>query len=296
MSEHSARTTAQAKINLFLHVGGLLPSAYHEIRTLFQRVDLGDDVLVSAFDSRERSIECRGMRAGRAEDNIAFRAAELYSERCGWPAGFSIEIDKRVPVGGGLGGGSADAAAVLRVLNTLAPRPVTAGDLLDIAVQLGSDVPFLTSDSCLALAEGRGERMIVLQPLPIRGVILFQLPLSVNTADAYAWIDVSRGAGGASKRDALPMTTSAVTSWEDVARLAHNDFEEVVASRHVELGTLLKSVRALGYQMAAMTGSGATVFAISLNDEPSRAPRHLVPGVRQLLTRTASTPATIERL
>ena len=116
----TAEIEAQAKINLFLRILGREPSGYHQLETLFQRVSLADQVTVRT-DVSGRSLECSGADTGTPEQNLAWRAAMAYREAAGWPDTFAIEIIKNIPVGGGLGGGSADAGAVLRALNALAP-------------------------------------------------------------------------------------------------------------------------------------------------------------------------------
>ena len=123
----TARTVAQAKLNLFLHVLAREASGYHQLETLFCRLELGDDVTVRT-DVRGRSLDCTGDvipagGLGPTERNLAWRAAARFAEQAGWPNDWAIEITKRIPVGGGLGGGSADAGAVLRCLNAVAPTP-----------------------------------------------------------------------------------------------------------------------------------------------------------------------------
>src|SRR5205814_282674 len=150
MSLGAGRTLAQAKINLSLRVLGKEPDGFHSIETVFLRIALGDDVRVHIRE-QARMLRCGVMRDQPPEENLAFRAATLYSAETGWPGGFEIVIKKRIPIGGGLGGGSADAAAVLRILNTLSPSPLSAAALRDLAARLGSDVPFLTSGFVMAL-------------------------------------------------------------------------------------------------------------------------------------------------
>ena len=145
MSPRAARTLAQAKINLALRVLAMEADGYHSIETVFLRLELGDDVELRVT-SGKRSLKCFEMRDWPAEGNLAYRAAAFFADETGWPKGFEIEIVKNIPIGGGLGGGSADAAAVLRILNGLAPKPVSEEALLDLARRLGSDVPFLVSD------------------------------------------------------------------------------------------------------------------------------------------------------
>jgi len=191
MIGRGGRTLAQAKINLSLRVFEKEADGYHSIETVFLRLDMGDDVRLHVR-ANARSLRCGVMRDQPQEENLAYRAAALYSEETGWPGGFEIVIKKRIPVGGGLGGGSADAAAVLRILNKLAPKPLEADALLRVAARLGSDVPFLASDFVMALAWGRGEKLLEVAPLPSRDVQLFLPPFGIDTGEAYALLDASR--------------------------------------------------------------------------------------------------------
>ena len=161
MSGQAARVAAQAKVNLALQVGPRRPDGYHDLATLFARIDLADDVLVRIEASGVTVQMSRGgvpdESAGPPEKNLALLAARAYMDAARWPNGCAIEIEKRIPVGAGLGGGSADAGAVLRALNALAPRPLPIERLLRIAATLGADVPFLTLDAPLALGTDRGD-------------------------------------------------------------------------------------------------------------------------------------------
>src|SRR3954465_11478366 len=144
MSLGAAKTLAQAKINLALRVFDKDPDGYHSIETVFLRLALGDDVRVHIRQGA-RTLRCGVMRDQPQEENLAYRAAVLYAEETGWPRGFEIVIKKRIAIGGGLGGGRAGAAAVLRILNTLAAEPLPWERVCSIAARIGSDVPFLAS-------------------------------------------------------------------------------------------------------------------------------------------------------
>lgn len=267
MSSAAARVTAHAKINLGLRILAREAGGFHSLETVFARIALGDAVTVRV-DVPGRSLDCSGGDVGPVERNLAWRAAVAFAECIGWPAGFAIEIEKHVPVGGGLGGGSADAGAVLRALAALAPRAPTTDELLRIAMPLGSDVPFLTTDAPLALAWGRGERMLALPPLPERHVALVCPGFAVSTADAYAWLAASRGAWSPEPR---LLGAAALASWEALAPYVTNDFEEPVGRHHPELAAILHEVRRCGARVARMSGSGSTVFGVfdALPDVPA---------------------------
>jgi 4-diphosphocytidyl-2-C-methyl-D-erythritol kinase len=278
-----AHVVAQAKINLFLRILAREASGYHQLETLFQRLELGDDVRVRV-DVEGRSLDCSRADLGPVERNLAWRAAEAYQAATGWPGGWAIEIEKRIPVGGGLGGGSADAGAVLRCLNALAPHPLSAGELLALAAPLGADVPVLTTEAPLALAWGRGERMLALPPLPARRVHLALFGDGVSTAEAYGALPEQRGAS-MRPRPILWMPER-LARWDDVALVATNDFESVVFPLREDVAAVrdmfdqvTRRVDALHHTdgeparrdpaggdtapIALMSGSGATVFLLT---------------------------------
>jgi 4-diphosphocytidyl-2-C-methyl-D-erythritol kinase len=295
----TARTVAQAIVNLFLRVLAREASDYHQIETLFCRLELGDHVTVRT-GVPGRSLDCTGdvippTGLGPVDRNLAWRAAAAYAEATGWPNGWAIEIAKHIPVGGGLGGGSADAGAVLRCLNALAPSPLPNGALLDLATPLGADVPFLTLDAPLALGWGRGERLLALSPLPARDVALVCFPFGVPTADAYRWLDDERH-GVTPQAAALDVETFA--RWDGVARLAHNDFEAVVPSRFPDVASALAALKSRAEQdgssaIALMSGSGATVFVVADALPLVMSAAHDVPW-RVVHTRTATRVVAVE--
>jgi 4-diphosphocytidyl-2-C-methyl-D-erythritol kinase len=296
MSGHAARILAQAKINLALRVFGLRPDGYHSIETVFLRLELGDDVEVRTTRG-EKSVRCFEMRDKRPEENLAYRAAELYAKETGWPKGFEIEIVKNIPIGGGLGGGSADAAGVLRILNTLATTPVAPDTLLEMAALLGSDVPFLAGDQAMAMSWGRGERLLTLKALPPRELELFFPPFGVNTAEAYALLDADRGEYAGPGPE---LTTEMFLDWESAARNSINDFEAVIRPRHPEIDALLARGDKYG-QFYRMSGSGSTVFkvaGVSTRSTLSEAePQLVVPeGTERIFTRTAWSVVPVELL
>ena len=296
----TARAVAQAKVNLFLRVLAREASGYHQLETLFCRLDLGDDVVVRvgvtgrSLDSVGEVIPPRGL--GPVEQNLAWRAAVAYAEATGWPNAWAVEITKRIPVGGGLGGGSADAGAVLRCLNALNPTPLSPGTLVQLAAPLGADVPFLASEAPLALAWGRGERLVALPALPARDVGLVCFPFGVATRDAYTWLDE---AGGANQPRGVMIDVESLRSWDGVATLAHNDFESVVAPRFAAIASALRDLRSSAAAerdpsaIALLAGSGATVFIIARAWRSGMFPVHSE-AAHYVHTRTASCVVDVE--
>lgn len=293
MIARAARVTAQAKINLILRVLAREESGFHALETVFARLAIGDVVTVRPTQS-ERSVECAGADTGPPERNLAYLAALAFAEATGWPDGFAIEVEKRIPVGGGLGGGSADAAAVLRALAALSPRPVSEAELLRIAAGLGSDVPFLVTSAPLALAWGRGERLLALPAIPPREIALMIPAFAVSTADAYAWLASDRAAEPAHSLPPQFLSLADLTSWKSLAPLAANDFEPVVSRRHPEIPRTITALRAAGASIALMSGSGAAVFGV-FDSAPSPTALASLPGTT-LLTHAPSALAPVELL
>jgi 4-diphosphocytidyl-2-C-methyl-D-erythritol kinase len=264
---------AHAKVNLLLRILAREASGYHGIETLFQKLDLHDIVRVRATDAT-RVLTCDGPRMPKAglgapESNLAWRAAEAYAAASGWQTGWDIAIEKHIPVGGGLGGGSADAAAVLRALESMSPRPIGSQSLLDLGAALGADVAFLVTQASLALAWGRGERMLALPSLPAIPVALFAFEHGVNTGAAYGAFARTRETRSEPSQ-ARSYGIDAFNSWPSVGALAANDFESVVMTMHEGVAALLPRIRAARAAavdrsdttagIGQLSGSGATCF------------------------------------
>lgn len=290
----AVQIAAQAKINLRLRILAREASGYHQIETLFLRLELADDLRVR-LTSGERSLDVAGGDAdaiGPVEKNLAWRAAEAYFAESASRQGFAIEMTKRIPIGGGLGGGSADAGAVLRALEAMADAPLGKVKLMDLAGRLGADVPFLTTEHAYALAWGRGDRMLALAPPPSCGALLIVPAFSVNTAQAYGWVDELRAsmAHGIGVQS-IALQLDDLSDWDQLTPLVENDFARVVANRHPEIDHYLGALRSLGL-LALMSGSGSTCVGVGdLGDgNPSwrRDDRSRIEGGRAVHTRTAT--------
>jgi 4-diphosphocytidyl-2-C-methyl-D-erythritol kinase len=238
------------------------------------------------------------MRDWPAERNLAYRAAALYADETGWPKGFEIEIVKNIPVGGGLGGGSADAAAVLRILNGLAPKPIRDEALLNLGGALGSDIPYLASDHAMAMAWGRGDRLLPLDPLPVRDVQLFFPPFGIDTAQAYELLDESRGDA---PNKSPELTTEMFADWDSAAKNSVNDFEPVIRPRWPEIDVLLARGAKSGL-FYRMSGSGSTVFKVEgvgtrrVKSGAGGSSLDVPAGTRSIITRSSTSVVPIELL
>jgi 4-diphosphocytidyl-2-C-methyl-D-erythritol kinase len=248
---------APAKVNLFLRVLGPRPDGYHEIDTLLQSIDLADDVRVE-LGGEGIDLVVDGPWLGPPESNLAYRAAAAFREASGLEAGVRIDLAKRIPAGAGLGGGSSDAAAVLACMAAL----TGFGDrdaLSALGAELGSDVPFFLCGSPLARGSGRGEVLEPLPSLPVAHVVVVTPPVHVVTAEAYTDLAESR-------RTEDPLARRAQTAlprdWGEVARVAVNDFEAVIAERHPEVRRSLDALVEAGARMVLLSGSGAGSFGV----------------------------------
>jgi 4-diphosphocytidyl-2-C-methyl-D-erythritol kinase len=297
MIGRGGRTLAQAKINLSLRVLDREPDGFHSIETVFLRLDLGDDVRLH-IRAKARTLRCGVMRDQPQAENLAYRAAALFADEAGWPGGFEIVIKKRIPIGGGLGGGSADAAAVLRILNTLSPNPMKASALVELASRLGSDVPFLASDFVMALGWGRGEKLLQLAPLPPRDVQLFIPPFGIDTGEAYRLLDASRSP----MPHAVPeLTAEMFGDWESAALRSVNDFEAVIRPRWPAIDALMARGDRYGL-FYRLSGSGSTVFKVPgirtrlVEGSPELPPLQVPEGTKIIVTRTAESVVPVELL
>jgi len=259
MAEVPLRRRASAKVNLFLRVLARESSGYHGIETLFCLLDLADELTAERRPGTDVTLEVRGAELGNPADNLAVRAAEMILQATGRKFGVHLVLEKRIPVQAGLGGGSSDAAAALRLVNQLAGNAVPRHELLQFAARLGSDVPFFLSEARLALAWGHGERMLRLPPLPAAPALLVVPTEGVPTAEAYAWID--QGDGGA-RRGGLALEPETLRSWGDVARMAGNDFEAAVFGKRPAVRSAFEALAATHPLLCRMTGSGSSLLGV----------------------------------
>ena len=297
----AARVQAQAKINLSLHVfPGTDPDGYHTVSTVFQRIDLSDVVQIQ-LSGTARSLDASGpampsQGLGPVERNLAYRAAAVYLARNGrgLPSGFEIAIEKRIPVGGGLGGGSADAGAVLRALQALSPTPLAPAEVNELGRGLGADVPFLASELTRASGFGRGD---VLDPLPVEfapaDVLLVVPKFAVGTAEAYGWLDADRGPDFEWPRSRAEGGLREVNGWQFWDE-EENDFEPVIERRFPKLAEYRDALKSKGATVARMSGSGSTVFGIFESGAPS--PESLGLDCQVIRTRTSARVVQVEVL
>jgi 4-diphosphocytidyl-2-C-methyl-D-erythritol kinase len=251
---------APAKVNLRLAILAREASGYHSLESLFCALSLGDDLTVRrAAPGVALSVD-GSVDIGPPERNLAVRAALRFHHELGEEPAVAIHLVKRVPSAAGLGGGSSDAAATLRTLNVLHGEPFDRAALLRMAIELGSDVPFFLCGSPLALAWGRGERLLALPPLPERAVLVAHPGVAMPTPEAFAAIAARRGPNPPPR--SFGFDAADLADWGAVARMAGNDFGEVVAERIPILHDALAALRDAGASIALLAGSGGSVFGV----------------------------------
>ena len=250
---------APAKLNLFLHVVGRRNDGYHLLQTLFRFIDFSDTL---HFTLREDGVVHRSnaLEGVSQEQDLCMRAARLLQQECSCPQGVDIALEKRIPMGGGLGGGSSDAATTLLALNRLWNLGLSRERLMQIGLSLGADVPvFVFGEN--AFAEGVGEQLQA-YPLPEAWYIVLFPPVHVATAQIFARPELTR--------DTISLTIRALP----IAQL-HNDLQPVVCDLYPEVARHL--VWLGQFAQARMTGSGACVFAEFPSEEQARAAFKLLP-------------------
>ena len=249
------RERAFAKLNLILHVGHPREDGLHPICSLVASIDLADDVTAEPRDSGGDSVDCAGVPG----HNLAARALAEFRARAGKELPpLAVTIDKRIPVAAGLGGGSADAAATLRIANELAGNPLDREELLRLASDLGSDVP-AQLEPRHALVQGTGERIERVDLPPFTAVLLPDTE-GLSTAAVYAEVDRLDGTRG--RLDPTPLVAAAEAGPEPLARALDNDLQQAAISLRPDLQERLDALSAAGALGVAVSGSGPTCFGL----------------------------------
>ncbi len=255
-----------AKINLSLDVTGKRPDGYHTLDSIFQTVSVYDKLEIAVADGKGITLECNIASVPCDEKNLAYRAAQAFSEISGLNAEINIRLEKQIPSGAGMGGGSADAAGVLYALNLLTGEKYSNQELRKIGLTLGADVPFLLLGGT-ARTQGIGEILTPLETLPALPLVILKGTESISTPAAYKAIDSLESPVHPDTRamlyavqhqDLNLLYQNCSNLFEDVT-----DCQDVVRAKKVLLD--------YGAECAVMTGSGAAVFGIFKNSETAEA-------------------------
>jgi 4-diphosphocytidyl-2-C-methyl-D-erythritol kinase len=255
-----------AKINWTLEILGKRPDGYHELRTLLQTIDLADRLV---YTRQEEGIEtiCGHIDVPNDETNLAYRAAVALRDFTGIKTGVRVTIEKRIPVAGGLGGGSSNAAMTLLALQKLWNVQLKPSELYKLGSKLGSDVPFFFSGgTCLAV--GRGNEVYPLEDLAADFLLLVNPGIRVETAEVYAKLPPELTNQAPADKMPLSLEAAQASLLRESGRSApiwarlHNDLEGPVLARHPLLGEIKERLKQSGARGILMSGSGSTIFAI----------------------------------
>jgi 4-diphosphocytidyl-2-C-methyl-D-erythritol kinase len=262
---------APAKINIHLEVKNTRSDGFHSLRSVFLALSFGDTLHFEPLSPSE-SLEIRMRPVIPIEKNITFKAVSLFRRHTGFNQGLRIRVDKRIPLGGGLGGGSSDAAAALLALNTLATDasfpPLDSASLAALAASLGSDVPFFLNNTGAALVTGRGE---IIQPLAIRAglwIVLVNPGFHSDTGEAFRLLDQFREAFRASEGEFfehLSSDFSAILDGPPRAWPFTNDFLPVFfqdSGLKAAYSAILNRLKDEGAEFAGLSGAGSSCFGV----------------------------------
>lgn len=261
----SLTVRARCKVNLRLEVVGKRPDGYHELRTIFDRISLGDEVVVERSDSPGIRLTVSDPSIPAGSTNLVWRAAESALAEAGRRDGLKLHLEKRVPAGAGLGGGSSDAAATLLAVDELLSLGLGKATLSRLGRALGADVPFFVEGCRMAAAAGVGERLRTVSDPPELFYVLTNPGFEVSTAWAFQAgnFGLTPGtAGNEMVRSTEEVDGGSPHNLDDVLRSLRNDLEAVTASRHPEILELRQALLSAGALGARMSGSGPTVFGL----------------------------------
>lgn len=259
--------TVPAKVNLYLNVIRKMDDGYHEIETLFEKISLADTISISP--SREgTTISCDDESIPTDEGSLLGQTVKLFSEKAEC-APVNIFLTKRIPVAAGLGGGSSDAASLLKGLNSLNRENLSNKELIEIGKRLGADVPFFLQEASFALGRQRGDEIEPVASSIKLWHVLVNPPFEVSTKYVYNSINPS----DLTKREPVDRMMSTFLSEGDVLSLAknlHNDLQPIVLRKFSDIHNVLTELNNTGPQGVLLSGSGPTVFGVFAEEEEAR--------------------------
>jgi len=261
---------APAKVNLYLTVKNKRPDGFHDIDSVFLAVNFGDTLYFDVTEGKNTvEIAMEGLNSPLpTEENIIFKAVSLFREKTGFSQGLKIKVEKRIPLGGGLGGGSSDAAAALLALNKIAGLPCRRENLLEMAAFLGSDVSFFVYETSAARVTGRGERILPIDA-PMLFLVLVNPGFSSDTSVAYKLLDENRNYK--TSNDAICEILKEGIFDEKVYSHFTNDFLSVFPEPEKSVyNEIIAKLRESGAQYANLSGSGSACFGIFADREQAQ--------------------------
>ncbi len=266
MNSKTVTLTAPAKINLFLEVLGKRPDGYHELETVMQQIDLADTLTLEETDDGIE-LTCTGQDIPCDETNLVWKAARIFQRQVAVDTGVRVHLTKRIPVAAGLGGGSSDAAAMLKGMNALWEAGLSEPSLMDMAAELGSDVPFFIKGGT-ALCRGRGE---IVTPLAVRHRFFYVLlypGIKVSTAEVYGKlkIDLTR-----EKKDVNFVLSALLSEGIDTLNNSlFNRLETVALELYPELKGFKKLLEGFLRGGVLLSGSGSAIYGCCKNQKEAK--------------------------
>lgn len=260
---NSITLLSPAKINLTLEVLGKRPDGYHEIRSIVQPINLFDEVKVGVEDGGGIGIESTGLEIPREEENIAWKAAEVFLKESGLNLNVKVSIKKRIPLGAGLGGGSGNAAAVLVGMNRITKK-ISENGLIQLASKIGADVAlFINCRS--ALIEGIGEKVTLIRDFPLFYYVLLNPGFETSTKRIYEFCDEM-----AKEESLIKTNEDTVSLFREGQFPLRNDLEKLAMRFYPEIKSLKERLLGMGVEAVSMTGSGSTVFGVFRDEGEAR--------------------------
>lgn len=250
-----------AKINLFLDVFGKRNDGYHDIITVFEKIDLCDTIRLTAISDDKIVFASDSRDIPQDETNLAYKAALILKKAAGVSAGVKIDIKKKIPVAAGLGGGSSNAATALLGLNHLWNLAVSEYELLEIAKKIGADVPFFIFNHTFALGMGRGDEVSQIRSSLEMWHLIITPPISVLTKDIYSDSSLNL----TERRPDVKMIVHAIreNNLEGIKNSLHNSLEPIVTKRVTDISWIKEFFKTMGFDAVNVSGSGPTVFVLA---------------------------------
>lgn len=290
--ERSIQLDAPAKVNLHLEILHREPDGYHQLFSLFQKISLYDRITVTRRAAKKLRIRVETRHTELIEESTMHTSANLFCEEAGITDEIVIDCQKHIPLRAGLGGGSSDAAAVLKALNHLYDHQIEERRLSDLAMRVGSDVPFFLS-SCAALVSGRGERIEPVRARAFEDSLLLLPPFSSSTPKAYRSLDETREFPERSRvpllnaRDIRSIYDGPVSRWK-----FFNSFSEPLIATEGRYSDIMDKAFSCGYQFVQISGSGSAILAIS---EQGSDPKSLTESLRHSDTQVIPIKMLVDR-
>lgn len=260
-------TPAFAKINLSLDILGKLPDGYHSVEMIMQQIPLYDDVSVTVDNGNGISLSCNNPDVPTDNKNTAYKAAQLFLEKTGLSASIKIHINKSIPAAAGMAGGSTDAASVLKLLNKAFDFPLSDGEVLELCLKIGADVPFCYIGGC-ALSQGIGEVLTPISPLKNAHLVIAKPQFSVSTK----WVYENFKMENVEKRPDTKSVIQAIAeeNIENLSKHSANVLESVTENQYPVISEYKKLLNESGAVFSMMSGSGPTVFGIFDNEKTAK--------------------------